>query len=93
MTEAVNASDAALKLMNLAAYSPFKYLALDSSKTAYSTSQSSPISEITGNGGARATASVVQDTNTGVITMEHQWLFEGTVVVGAICPMNSATVG
>lgn len=85
-------SDAAIILL-AQAFEAFKYFALDSSTTPYSTTQSAPISEITGAGGARAAATISQDSSTGVVTMSHQWIFTNTLVVGAICPMNSPNVG
>jgi len=74
-------------------YLDFKYIALDSSTTAYVVTQSAPISELTTNGAARAQASSSHDSETGIVTMTKQFVFTGTVSVKAICPMNSPSAG
>lgn len=87
-------SNAALKEMSKLSFLPFKYIALDSSATAYDpATQSAPISEITTGGGGRAAATASHDSSSGVVTMTKQFVFTDTVVVKAICPMNNATAG
>ena len=88
----VSLSDASLKEL-AKKYLEFKYIALDSSTTAYLVTQSAPITEITTNGGARAAATASHDSETGIVTMTKQFVFTGTVSVKAVCPMNNATAG
>lgn len=88
----VSVCDAALKEINKKLLE-FKYIALDSSSTPYSVTQSGPISELTGNGAARAAASAFHNPDTGVVTMSKQFVFTGPAQVKAICPMNNATAG
>lgn len=88
----VSVCDAALKEINKKLLE-FKYIALDSSDTAYATTQSAPITELTTNGAARSAATVSHDSETGVVSMSKQFVFTGTAAVKAICPMNNATAG
>jgi hypothetical protein len=89
---AVLISDGALKEL-AKKFLEFKYIALDSSSTAYAVTQTGPISELTTNGAARAAATASHDSETGVVTMSKQFVFTGTVSVKAVCPMNSASAG
>jgi len=88
----VSLSDGALKEL-AKKFLDFKYIALDSSTTAYVVTQTGPISELTTNGAARAAANVSHDSETGIVTMTKQFVFTGTASVKAICPMNAATAG
>ena len=71
----------------------FKYVALDSSATAYAVTQTGPLNEITTNGGARGLGTASHNTSTGVVTITKQFVFTGTVAVKAICVLNSGTAG
>lgn len=88
----VSISDAALKEL-AKKYLDFKYIAIDSSPTAYDVGQTGPLQEVTSNGGQRAMGTATHDSNTGKVTITKQFVFTGSVVVKAICPMNSATAG
>jgi hypothetical protein len=85
-------SDAALKEA-AKKFLEFKYIALDSSDTAYSTSHSAPITELTTNGAARSMANASWDSETGVVTMTKQFVFTGAAPVKGVVPMNNATAG
>ena len=59
-------SNAALKEMSKLSFLPFKYIALDSSATAYDpATQSAPITEITTGGGGRGTSAATHDREYG----------------------------
>lgn len=71
----------------------FKYIALDSSATAYLTSQTGPLNEINSNGGQRSMGSATHNASAGVVTITKQFVFTGQAIVKAICPMTSGTMG
>jgi hypothetical protein len=74
-------------------FQDFYYIALDSSATDYTVTQTGPLQEITSNGGQRGAGTAVHNANTGVVTLSKQFVFTGPVTVKAICPMNSSIAG
>lgn len=90
----VNMALSTASLKELAkAFQEFRYIALDSSATAYTVAQSAPIAELTANGAARSVATTSHDSSTGIVSMSKQFVFTGPAPVKGIVPMNNATAG
>lgn len=85
-------SDAGLKEM-AKKYQDFKYIALDSSDTAYNTAQTAPQQELTDNGAARRTGDAVHNSSTGIVTLSTQFTFTGAAVVRSVCFLNAISGG
>lgn len=68
----------------------FNALALGDSGDAATDAQTELLSEITGNGGARAAASIGQGTNSNEVKFEYTWTFSGSLAVREAGLFNSA---
>ena len=74
----------------------FTYLALGSDNTAFNASQTALGSEITGNGLARASATVTQETTTetnDTLRLQHQWSVTGSETVREAGIFNASSGG
>lgn len=85
-------SDAGLKEMSKK-FLDFKYIALDSSDTAYNTAQTAPQQELTTAGAERKMGDAVHNASTGVVTLSTQFTFTGTASIRAVCFLNAISGG
>lgn len=81
---------------NVSSPTAFTYLALGSTATAFTATQTALVAEITGNGLARASATVTQETTTvtdDTTQLTKQWTASGTETVREAGVFNASSSG